>query len=84
MKRYNVYTIKYVLFLQTQPEILRLDLVLRWVAKYIDGMPKDQTILVDWMPNLKFLISAATFVKECNNEFRFFEEKVLQINGLLI
>lgn len=61
--------------MKTQPEILRLDLVLRWVAKYIDGMPKDQTILVDWMPNLKFLISAATFVKECNNEFRFFEEK---------
>jgi predicted transcriptional regulator len=48
-----------------------------WVAKYIDGMPKDQTILVDWMPNLKFLISAPTFVIDYVKDISRYSETFL-------
>ncbi|VDI44635.1 uncharacterized protein LOC143082517 [Mytilus galloprovincialis] len=61
--------------IKAQPELLRLDVVLKWVAKALTEMDKDKTILVDWMPNLKYMQMVSTFVKDCNHEFRFFEDK---------
>lgn len=66
-------TSQIALLIKNQPEILRLDTVLKWLTSALNEMDKDQTIIVDFFPNLKFLISSSTFVKECQHEFRFFE-----------
>ena len=48
-----------------------LDLIEEEIAKY----PGD-TVLVDIVPNLKFLLRVPTFVKSCVKEMKEFEEKV--------
>jgi len=56
--------------------LLRLDSVLRMVARAITECDHERVILVDMMPNLKWMISNKNFVKECAKEFKDFEEKV--------
>lgn len=60
--------------LQTEPELLRLDIVMKAIAKKLQSS-SDKFYVIDFMPNLKWLLGNNCFIKECINEFRVFEEK---------
>ena len=64
------------IFSQTQPELLRLDAVVKAICKKLQGLNQDRLYVVDFMPNLKWLLSNTCFIKDCTNEFRVLEEKV--------
>lgn len=54
-------------------------LTLHWVLELIEEeieKHKGDTILVDIVPNLKFLLKVPTFVKNCEEEMEQFENKV--------
>lgn len=54
-------------------------LTLHWVLELIDQeilKYPGKTVIVDMVPNLKFLIKAPGLVKECCSEMKEFEEKV--------
>nr|XP_022287933.1 uncharacterized protein LOC111100385 [Crassostrea virginica]XP_022288022.1 uncharacterized protein LOC111100385 [Crassostrea virginica] len=61
--------------LKTQPELLRLQLIFSQVCTRIEKEGKNSCILWDFMPNLKFLMSPFRNVKECENDFKIFENK---------
>lgn len=37
---------------------------------------KGNFFIVDLMPNLKWMLNNPLFIKECSEEFKFFQEKV--------
>lgn len=54
-------------------------LTLHWVLELIDkeiSKHTGKTVVVDMVPNLKFLLKAPDLVKECCTEMKAFEEKV--------
>lgn len=61
---------------QTQPELLRLQWIFGLVCNQIEKEGKDNCILWDFMPNLKFLMTPFRNVKECENDFKIFENRV--------
>ncbi|KAK3101354.1 hypothetical protein FSP39_002967 [Pinctada imbricata] len=60
---------------KNQPELMRLHWILNQVGNAIDKLPKNRCYMVDFMPNLKFLMSAFSGVTECDNEFKVFENR---------
>ena len=61
---------------QTEPDILRLDMVMKSIVKKLQQLSPDRFYVIDFMPNLKWLLGNNYFIKECNTEFRSFESKV--------
>ena len=57
------------------PEYLTLDWVLEIVLKELQNYPT-QPILVDLIPNLKFMMRVDGFIKKCDKEMEEFEKKV--------
>ena len=82
---FSIY-LKPVLYvcLQKEQELLKLAEVLKMLIRRLDAVDKDRFCIVDFMPNLKWMLSNPTFIKECINEFRFFEEKVTAMSGILL
>ena len=62
--------------LQEDSSQLTLHWVLELIEEEILKYPGD-TVLVDIVPNLKFLLRVPTFVKACDKEMKEFEEKVI-------
>ena len=58
------------------PEHLTLDWVLELVVEEIKNFPSNQPILVDLIPNLKFMMRVDGFIKKCDKEMEEFERKV--------
>ena len=61
--------------LKDNPEYLTLDWVLEILLEEIEKFP-NQPILVDLIPNLKFLMRVDNFIKKCDIEMKEFEQKV--------
>ncbi|KAL5006691.1 hypothetical protein ScPMuIL_015497 [Solemya velum] len=61
--------------IKNEPDILRLNWVMRKMVYMLDEMDQNQVYLIDFMPNLKFLLNNDTFIKDCSTDFRFFESK---------
>lgn len=61
--------------LKTQPELLRLQWIFGLICNQIEKEGKDNCILWDFMPNLKFLMTPFRNVKECENDFKIFENR---------
>lgn len=60
--------------LKQEESFLRLDAVLRMVSRTLTES-KASFFIVDVMPNLKWMLNNPLFIKECTEEFKFFEEK---------
>ncbi|XP_052801544.1 uncharacterized protein LOC128232175 [Mya arenaria] len=60
--------------LTKEDHLLRLDSVLRMVGRAIGECDPNKVILVDLMPNLKWMLNNKHFIKECEEEFRQLEE----------
>lgn len=60
--------------LQNNPEYLTLDWVMEILLEEIENYP-NQPILVDLIPNLKFMMRVDSFIKTCNKEMEEFEKK---------
>ena len=61
--------------LKDNPDFLTLDWVLEILEEEIKKFP-DQPILVDLIPNLKFMMRVDQFIKKCDKEMEEFEKKV--------
>ena len=61
--------------LKDKPEYLTLDWVLEILLEEIEKYP-NQPILVDLIPNLKFMMRVDGFIKKCDKEMEEFERKV--------
>ena len=61
--------------LKDNPEYLTLDWVLEILLEEIQKFP-NQPILVDLIPNLKFMMKVDGFIKKCDKEMEEFERKV--------
>ena len=61
--------------LKNNPEYLTLDWVMEILLEEIENYP-NQPILVDLIPNLKFMMRVDGFIKTCNKEMEEFEKKV--------
>lgn len=61
--------------LKTNPEYLTLDWVMEILLEEIKKYP-NQPILVDLIPNLKFMMRVDSFIKKCDKEMEEFEKKV--------
>ena len=62
-------------------------LTLNWVLELIEKEVEKytgQTVLVDIVPNLKFLLRVPTFSKCCEKEMKDFEEKVKTLKVFLV
>ena len=46
------------------------------IVKKLQQLSPDRFYVIDFMPNLKWLLGNNYFIKECNTEFRSFESKV--------
>ena len=62
-------------FVKDNPDFLTLDWVLEILQEEIKSIP-DRPILVDLIPNLKFLMTVDGFIKKCDKEMEDFEKKV--------
>ena len=62
-------------FVKQSPHHLTLDWVLKIVGEELNNQP-NKPVLVDLIPNLKFMMQAKTFIKNCDKEMAAFEEKV--------
>lgn len=62
-------------FLKDNPDVLTLDWVLEILQDEIKKTP-DKPILVDLIPNLKFMMRVEGFIKKCDKEMEEFEKKV--------
>ena len=51
------------------------------IVKKLQGMNQDRFYVIDFMPNLKWLLGNSCFIKDCTNEFRVFEEKVSMVEN---
>lgn len=60
--------------LKDNPDFLTLDWVLEILEEEIKKFP-DQPILVDLIPNLKFMMRVDQFIKKCDKEMEEFEKK---------
>lgn len=60
--------------LKDNPEYLTLDWVLEILLEEIEKFP-NQPILVDLIPNLKFMMRVDNFIKKCDIEMKEFEKK---------
>lgn len=69
--------------LKDNPEYLTLDWVLEILLEEIEKFP-NQPILVDLIPNLKFMMRVDKFIKKCDKEMKEFENKVIWKLGILI
>ncbi|KAJ8299558.1 hypothetical protein KUTeg_023618 [Tegillarca granosa] len=58
---------------RSKPELLRVDFVLKQLTNKLKTMDTNRCYLVDFMPNLKFILLSNVFIKECSNELRNFE-----------
>ena len=65
-------------FLKDNPGLLTLDWVLEILQEEIKNFP-DQPILVDLIPNLKFMMRVDGFIKKCDKEMEEFEKKVSHV-----
>ena len=63
--------------LKDNPEYLTLDWVMEILLEEIEKYP-NQPILVDLIPNLKFMMRVDGFIKKCNKEMEEFERKVIR------
>lgn len=61
-------------FLKDNPDVLTLDWVLEILQDEIKKTP-DKPILVDLIPNLKFMMRVEGFIKMCDKEMEEFEKK---------
>ena len=61
--------------LKNNPDVLTLDWVLEILEEEIKKYP-DQPILVDLIPNLKFMMRVDGFIKKCDKEMEEFEKRV--------
>lgn len=61
--------------LKNNPEYLTLDWVMEILLEEIENYP-NQPILVDLIPNLKFMMRVDGFIKNCDKEMEEFEKKV--------
>lgn len=61
--------------LKNNPDVLTLDWVLEILEEEIKKYP-DQPILVDLIPNLKFMMRVDGFIKKCDKEMEKFEKRV--------
>lgn len=61
--------------LKNNPEYLTLDWVMDILLEEIENYP-NQPILVDLIPNLKFMMRVDGFIKNCDKEMEQFEKKV--------
>lgn len=61
--------------LGNNPDVLTLDWVLEILQEEIKKYP-DQPILVDLIPNLKFMMRVDGFIKKCDKEMEEFEKRV--------
>ncbi|XP_061181290.1 uncharacterized protein LOC133189894 isoform X1 [Saccostrea echinata] len=61
--------------IKTQPELLRLQWVFSQVCNKIEKEGKNNCFLWDFMPNLKFLMAPFRNAKECENDFKIYENK---------
>jgi len=61
--------------LKNNPEYLTLDWVMEILLEEIENYP-NQPILVDLIPNLKFMMRVDGFIKKCDKEMEEFERKV--------
>ncbi|XP_033753197.1 uncharacterized protein LOC117336695 [Pecten maximus] len=66
----NVYKM-----VKANPELLRLDRCLKKISKTLDEADPSKCYLLDLIPNRKLLLSSNLFIKDCNNEFKYFETK---------
>ena len=62
-------------FIKDNPDSLTLDWVLEILQEEIKSIP-DRPILVDLIPNLKFMMRVDGFIKKCDKEMEEFEKKV--------
>ena len=46
------------------------------VGNALEKQPKNRCYMIDFMPNLKFLLTAFNGIPECDNEFKVFENRV--------
>lgn len=60
--------------LANKPEYLTLDWVMEILLEEIENYP-NQPILVDLIPNLKFMMRVDGFIKTCDKEMKEFEKK---------
>ncbi|XP_021340042.1 uncharacterized protein LOC110441258, partial [Mizuhopecten yessoensis] len=61
--------------IKTNPELVRLDACLKKIGKKLDAADKSKCYLLDLIPNKKLILSSNLFIKDCNNEFKYFETK---------
>lgn len=61
--------------LKNNPDVLTLDWVLEILEEEIKKYP-NQPILVDLIPNLKFMMRVDGFIKKCDKEMEEFEKRV--------
>lgn len=61
--------------LNEYPNVLTLEYVLSLVANEIKNHP-GKLVLVDLIPNLRFLLRVKNFIKECDKELKDFENQV--------
>ena len=75
MKSVNMCTRELAKLLQANQTELTLEWVLKLVKEEIDRYP-GRPVLVDIVPNIKFLLKVESFIKECTEEMKEFEERV--------
>ena len=59
------------------PAIVPLDWVLRLIQNAIESEP-NQFFVIDLLPNLRWLLRNEYLIKECSQEMKSFEEKVMK------
>ncbi|XP_048779930.2 uncharacterized protein LOC125683139 [Ostrea edulis] len=61
--------------IKNQPELLKLQRVFNHVCSKMEKEGKNNCFLWDFMPNLKFLMTQFRNVKDCENDFKVFENR---------
>ena len=51
-------------------------MVMKAIIKKLQQGSAERFYVIDFMPNLKWLLGNNYFIKDCTTEFRVFEEKV--------
>ena len=69
-------THKLAKFIEQEPQLLTLEWVLELVGEEVDQLPVGQPVLIDLIPNLRFMMKVETFIKKCDKEMTEFEKKV--------
>ena len=64
--------------MKKEPSHVQLDWVLRLMQHIVESDP-DQIFIVDFVPNLKWLVRDEFLCKECDSELASFEQKVRTI-----